>query len=600
MEKLENRNQQLKKPFEFYQNAIHSQTEVLNRIKKRLLQSSILRVAVFILGCVAAYYVFENTAELVGIIILVILLFVVLITRHNKLKYKHDLIGEIIRRNEVELEVLKRNFHQLPNGEKYNNPLHEFSQDIDLFGRGSFFQYLNRTATESGSDRLAQLLTENETDLIVKKQEAIRELAHLPEWRQNFAAIASLTKTEASTESVSDWLNSYQKFVPKWIRPFIIGFSVGTVSIFILNFFGILSLYVTGGWLILGWLIHSRFQKRIGVLSEKASNVQSTFQQYYQLLVEIENQEFTSELLLQKRNSVLGTPFKSSTILKKFARYLDVLEQGDIMIFGQLINGFFLRNLWQAFHIEQWIDANKNEVPLWFEAITFFDAYSSLGNFVFNHPKYVFPEIVNADIILDLKGAGHPLLREETMIRNDFKIDAQQFFIITGANMAGKSTFLRTVSLQIVMSNMGLPVCANHSKYHPIKLITSMRTTDSLTDDESYFFSELKRLKFIVDKIKDDRYFIILDEILKGTNSTDKAIGSRKFVEKLVTSQSTGIIATHDLSLCEVAEEQVAVQNYFFDVQIEHDELYFDYTLKPGICKNMNASFLLKKMNIVD
>ena len=186
------------------------------------------------------------------------------------------------------------------------------------------------------------------------------------------------------------------------------------------------------------------------------------------------------------------------------------------------------------------------------------------------------------------------------MVRNDIQINSEEFFIVTGANMAGKSTFLRTVSLQIVMGNIGLPVCAEKAEYSPIKLITSMRTTDSLTDDESYFFSELKRLKFIVDEIKTDRYFIIIDEILKGTNSTDKAIGSRKFVEKLVASNSTGIIATHDLSLCIAAEELPEVKNYFFDARIENNELFFDYTFKPGICQNMNASFLLKKMKIVD
>ena len=127
-----------------------------------------------------------------------------------------------------------------------------------------------------------------------------------------------------------------------------------------------------------------------------------------------------------------------------------------------------------------------------------------------------------------------------------------------------------------------------------------MRTSDSLTDDESYFFSELKRLQFIVNAIKTDTYFIILDEILKGTNSTDKAIGSRKFIEKLVASNSTGIIATHDLSLCEAADDLEPVKNYYFDAQIINDELLFDYTFKKGICQNMNASFLLRKMNIID
>ncbi len=194
---------------------------------------------------------------------------------------------------------------------------------------------------------------------------------------------------------------------------------------------------------------------------------------------------------------------------------------------------------------------------------------------------------------------GHPLLKKPKRIDSDLMIDNKQFFIITGANMAGKSTFLRTVSLHIVMANVGLPVCAKASQYTPIKLITSMRTNDSLDDESSYFFAELKRLKYIVDAIKNEPYFIVLDEILKGTNSTDKAIGSKKFVEKLVASNATGIIATHDLSLCVIEKEHEEVKNYYFDAEIINDELYFDYTLKVGICKNMNASFLLKKMDIV-
>ena len=185
-------------------------------------------------------------------------------------------------------------------------------------------------------------------------------------------------------------------------------------------------------------------------------------------------------------------------------------------------------------------------------------------------------------------------------VTNNFKIHREEFFIITGANMAGKSTFLRTISLQIVMANMGLPVCASSVKYHPIKLITSMRTTDSLTEHESYFFSELKRLKFVIDSIKEEKYFIVLDEILKGTNSIDKAIGSKKFIEKLVGSHSTGLIATHDLSLCEVADNLENVENYYFDAKIIIEKQLFDYQLKKGISKKMIAFFFLKKMNIVD
>lgn len=584
----------------FYKLQIEIHTEELQKIKQKLALSSTIRLFVFLAACFGVYFFFGNTKVVFAIIALTIAAFIYLVSKHSGLQYERDLKKKLIEQNETELDVLKRIFHHLPSGEKYKDPLHFYSQDIDLFGRGSFFQYLNRTALESGSDFLAKIFTENEINSIPKKQQAIIELAEMPKWRQQFSAIASLVKTEVSTTVVTDWVKDYKAFVPKWIKPVSLLFSVISVGLIVLNYFDLVSGYFIAGWFFLGLAISGIYLKKVNNLSSHASKLQSTFEQFHKLILEIEKQKFSSQMLSEKRNSVIESATKASTNLKEFARYLDVLGQGDIMIFGPIINGFTLRNLRQCYNIEKWIKAHKESIPVWFEVITFFDGYSSLGNFAFNHPSYIFPKISDDIPVLKVKGGGHPLLKEATMVRNDFQINSEEFFIVTGANMAGKSTFLRTVSLQIVMGNIGLPVCAEKAEYSPIKLITSMRTTDSLTDDESYFFSELKRLKFIVDEIKADRYFIILDEILKGTNSTDKAIGSRKFVEKLVASNSTGIIATHDLSLCTAAEELAEVKNYFFDARIENDELFFDYTFKPGVCKNMNASFLLKKMQIVD
>ena len=590
----------MNKPFDFYKNQIQIHTEALQKLKRQLAISSSIRLLVFLLACFGVYFFYGNTQIVIAIIVIAIIAFVYLVTKHNGLQYQRDLKRALIAQNETELDVLNRAFHHLPAGEKYKDPLHFYSQDIDLFGRGSFFQYLNRTALESGADFLAKIFTENKIDAIPKKQEAIKEMAGKAEWRQRFSAIASLVKTESPGSEVNNWLKNYKAFMPKWIKPLSVVFTVVSVGLIISNYFGVLSGYFTAGWLVLGIIISGIFQKKVNNLTKHTSKIQSTFEQFYKLILEIENEAFTAEILFEKRNALIQPNAKTSSILKQFARNLDVLEQGNIMIFGTLINGFTLRNLRQCYNIENWIETHKNSVPTWFESITFFDAYNSLGNFYFNHPNYVFPVINDEIPVLKVKGAGHPLLKEASMVRNDIQINSEEFFIVTGANMAGKSTFLRTVSLQIVMGNIGLPVCAKSAEYSPIKLITSMRTTDSLTDDESYFFSELKRLKFIVDEIKTDRYFIILDEILKGTNSTDKAIGSRKFVEKLVASNSTGIIATHDLSLCAAAEDLPEVKNHFFDARIENDELFFDYTIKPGICQNMNASFLLKKMQIVD
>ncbi len=587
-------------PSDFYKKQIEIHSEALQKIKRKLAVSSTIRFFVFLLACFGVYFFFGNAKIVIAIIVIAIAAFVYLVSKHNSLQYERDLKNALIAQNETELQVLDRVFHHLPSGEKYKDSQHFYSQDIDLFGRGSFFQYLNRTALESGSDFLAKLFTGNNIDSITKKQNSIAELSKITEWRQQFSAIASLVKTEVSTAEVVEWLKDYKTFVPKWIKPVSFVFSIVSVGLIVANYFDLVSGYAIAGWFFLGLAITGRYLKKVNALASHTSKIQSTFEQFHKLILEIENREFASELLYEKRNLIVNAEKKASSILKKFAKHLDALDQRNNMFIGALTNGFMLRDLRQSFDIERWIEAHKSSVPVWFETITFFDSYNSLGNFAFNHPSYVFPKISNTISVLKAKGAGHPLLKEATMVRNDIEINSEEFFIITGANMAGKSTFLRTVSLQILMGNLGLPVCSESAEYNPIKLITSMRTTDSLTDDESYFFSELKRLKFIVDEIKTDRYFIILDEILKGTNSTDKAIGSRKFVEKLVASNSTGIIATHDLSLCAAAEELPEVKNYFFDARIENGELFFDYRFKPGICQNMNASFLLKKMEIVD
>ena len=379
-----------------------------------------------------------------------------------------------------------------------------------------------------------------------------------------------------------------------------IGFSLASLLVFVLAVAEIIPIESLLYWLLFGLGITGRYLKQVNVVSAQTSKAKDTFRQYALLLNKIETTTFSSDLLKAQQSRIELEGQKASEIFAKFSKHIDGLDNRNNLLSAIFGNGYFLWDLRQAYYIEQWIKTYADKVEDWFEVVTFFDAYNSLGNYAFNHQAFTYPEITETKNTILAQDLGHPLLQSDKRVDSDLDIQDQQFFIVTGANMAGKSTFLRTVALHIVMSNVGLPVCATQSKYKPIKLITSMRTTDSLTDDSSYFFSELTRLKFVVDTIeKDNNYFIILDEILKGTNSTDKAIGSRKFVEKLVKLNATGIIATHDLSLTEIEAQLEPVKNYFFDAQIVNDELYFDYKLKQGVCQNMNASFLLKKMEIV-
>ncbi|WP_438710943.1 MutS-related protein [Aquimarina muelleri] len=586
-------------PQEFYKTQISLHSQSLKKIKKQLTISSTIRLSVFFAIIAGVYYGYPNTQIIIGSIVIGVIGFIYLVTRHSNLTYIKNKLEKLLNINQLELDVFKGDISKLASGSEYTDPTHFYSHDIDLFGEHSFFQYTNRTTTLAGKNKLAEILAANTIDVIEKKQEAIKNMSILPEWRQEFSAIASLAEVSTSISVIQKWLQNYTLVIPKIMRVLPAIVSTVSVLLLVLLFIEIITFNMFIIWFFVGLGITGTQLKKINTIYRNSNQAKDTFEQYYKLVDKIENTKFEAALLQEKQQLVIDQKEKASQTLKQFADILNALDQRNNMLFGVLANGLFLWDLLQSYRIEKWIAKNHDKVAQWFEVIAFFDAYNSLGNFAFNNPKYIYPTITEKTTVLNAKQLGHPMLNPAKRVDNDMVIDKKQFLIITGANMAGKSTFLRTVALQIVLSNIGLPICATTCEYRPIKLISSMRTSDSLSDDASYFFSELTQLKKIVTALETDEYFIILDEILKGTNSKDKAAGSRKFVEKLVKAKATGIIATHDLSLCEIATELPQVKNRFFDAQIIDDELYFDYKFKDGICQNMNASFLLKKMGIV-
>ncbi len=584
---------------QYYKTNIDNYTAQVSKLYKQLTILSIARLLVFVATGIGAYFTFNNWLLFVVIIVVGIVVFIFLLSKYTTIKAVYNLKKELVAINKEELKIANGDFFDRNQGVQFQDASHNYALDIDLFGRGSFYQFINRTAINEGSVKLANSLKANATDNIISRQEAVKELAAKSDWRQQFQAYASLINAETKATTIVDFLKNHQSFMPQIFKYIPLVISMLSVVIFGLAIAKVIPAISIGYWLFVGLLITGRYLKKINSLAANTDRMRDTFRQYASLLNAIENESFTSQLLLDKQAQIQLKDKKASQILKELSSAMDALDNRNNLISAIFGNGYFLTDLKNTYKIEQWITNYKDKVEDWFEVVAFFDAYNSLGNYGFNHPHYVYPQIVDKNSDTKVTQLGHPLLKTDKRVDNDFEIRNRQFFIITGANMAGKSTFLRTVSLHIVMANVGLPVCATSSVYSPVKLITSMRTSDSLTDDSSYFFSELTRLKYIVDAIKQDNYFIILDEILKGTNSTDKAIGSRKFVEKLVATKATGIIATHDLSLCEIENHLQEVKNYYFDAQIINDELYFDYTFKKGICQNMNASFLLKKMEIV-
>lgn len=583
----------------FYTDLLRQYLGQYDGIKRRLRLLSTSRLLAFA-GTVLAIYFFRGEAKWAIISSIAGMgLFLFLVRYYEDAKTKFRFVHALVKINERELKVLKHEYQEFPNGEIYSNSQHAYSHDMDLFGQGSFFQYLNRAQRPEGTDMLAQLLTSNTIESIGAKQETIDELAQKPEWRQSFSARASLIEQEIRVHQAVSWLQRYIAFVPKSMRLVPGFFLTGFVLLAVLTFQWDLSLIFVLLWLTMGLGITGRYFKRITHLSQKADRVKATFKQHSRLLEMIEETAFQAPQLKYQKQRLKVEGKKASEAIAYFSRLLNTMDYNNNFFYAIFGNGCFLGALWTAYHIEDWIKKYKDEVGEWFEVIAFFEAHNSLGNFSFNHPLYTYPVLTNGPEVLACKKLGHPLIPAEKNIRNDFRIYDGNFFIITGSNMAGKSTFLRSVGLCMVMANLGLPVYAEECVYSPRKLITSMRSIDSLYKGDSYFLSELKRLKKVVQSVECDAYFVLLDEILKGTNSHDKATGSKKFLARLVRANATGLIATHDLSLCETADEYTNIGNYHLDAIIENDQLSFDYKLKEGVSKTMNASFLLKKMDLI-
>lgn len=587
-------------PLNFYQNQINDFEAKLKSIKQKLVWVGMLRLSVFLLTGFACYFLRDsiNIAVVVGVVGLALFLFIV--SKNTDIKLEKKRLQKLLELNNLEIRVLGGDIQGLDAGKQFITEGHHYNQDIDLFGEGSIFQFINRSATANGARKLAGILNSNNIDGVEKKQAAIHELSQLAKWRQNFQTTAALVEAKVEDGDVLAWLKKYSPTIPNLFKRLPLVFSIASLGVFVVYGFSLISLELLVMWLFVGIAITGVYFKRISNLYQSASQMTATFAQYSKLLNEIEGRTFTAQLLVDLQNEIKSENKKASTIFKDLSKELNSLDQRNNFLFAFIANGFFLWDLRYAYRIEMWIKTYQPLTEKWFRVIGQFDAYNSLGNYAFNYPQHIYPELsTGGNRIMSATELGHPLLKADQRVSNDFSIKDEDFFIVTGANMAGKSTFLRTVALNMVLANVGLPVCAKSFIYTPIKLISSMRTSDSLVNDESYFFSELKRLKFIIDEIKADRYFIILDEILKGTNSKDKAEGSKKFVEKLVATNSSGIIATHDLSLCELEQTLPQVENHYFDAEIVNDELYFDYRFKKGICQNMNASFLLRKMEIV-
>jgi hypothetical protein len=575
---------------------------------KILLLLSASRFIVFTGGLILAWIAFSKSAY-AGIIlmILLIILFLWLIKLFSDHSKRKEFLHNLILINQNEAEALSGNFSAFDEGSSYIDIRHDFSFDVDLFGASSLFQYLNRTVTGYGRDILAGWLSDpyKLAGNFAQRQRAISELAVKDKWRHQFMASGMGTPLEKNDiTELLQWIDTKEGIRSSSIKEFLnFALPVSAIVTLLLLITGIFPYHIFILIFLINLLYITTGLKKINEVHNALTKKYNFLSSMYALLMAFEDESFSSTELNKIRLNICGETASAAYSVRKLGRLIQAFDTRNNQLVGVILNGLLLWDYQSISRLEKWKSKYRMLFPVWLEMVGQVDAYISLGNYAFNNPAFVYPEESGNFDVFSATGLGHQLIDETKRVCNDFSLGKKgTVCIISGANMAGKSTFLRTIAVNYILAMTGAPVCAKDMKFIPGKLFTSMRTLDSLSDNESYFYAELRRLNMLKSKIeKGEPVFFILDEILKGTNSADKSTGSKLFLQRIIAGGGTGLIATHDTSLGNLESEYTGVIiNKCFEIEIDGENISFDYKLHDGITQKMNAVFLMRQMGILD
>jgi hypothetical protein len=582
-------------------------TKLAETQKNKSHSLALARLVLFLLAVFMLWYLWSNGAAAIFVITLfTIIPFLWLMKLQGKADEQFNYYQQVATINTVETKALNGQFEGFATGKEYLNPAHPYALDLDLFGEGSLFQWLNRTICPQGSETLADWLTTPTIDAqtILQRQEALKELALLLDVRQNFQAYGMMSPEKPNArQQLNTWLHEPEWFLKRIdVRVLTILGPLAIIGSIVASSLNYLSPEITAGIFFSMLAYAGVYFKKVSQMMDQVSGRHDLLKKYARLLSIIEQQQFKSPLLQELQQRIVAGKEPASAYFRSLSRITDSLESRRNLPGYMITNGLAQWDLQNALRLERWKKQHRSALSHWFEVAGVFDALLSLANLHYNKPNFAFPTPETTDFKLEATELGHPLLNDNERINNNLNIPTSGYIIlVTGANMAGKSTFLRAIGINMALACAGAPVCAKAFKFVPMEMYTSMRTTDSLQKHESYFFAELKRLQSIVKDLEaGKKYFILLDEILKGTNSTDQHLGSEALIERLLTLGASGMVATHDLELGELeARHPGHVRNQCFEIVINGGEMIFDYKLHDGITKNFNASLLMKNMGIV-
>jgi len=577
-----------------------------DKLRKKLWFIAILRLIAFLVA-ISGFIIYINqplnwllflSTGLLGI-------FVYLIKYHQLIQERKEQITELLDINRKEESGIKGDHSEFTDGSEFINKDHPYSFDLDLFGPKSVFQMINRSATSRGHHMLADTLLhplENETT-IQERQKAIAELAGNMAWRHHFLATGKRMKGKPEDENtINQWLSQPAYFakkhlyqVSRWFLPVLMILSIGLLihsSIWFPFFLIILIANLT--------LSHLE-NKKMNQAEFATESCLRAFKKYQKLFEQIENKEFHDKTLKSLQSELYSGSDSASKLVNILAKRLNLYEYKNNLLTNLILNGLFCWNLHTLIRIEKWKKKHKAFVPQWIDSLGMIDTLSSLGNMAFNYEEFCYPEVHHEYPVLQAEEMGHPLIMASQRVNNTITLAQNKtFIVITGPNMAGKSTFLRATGVNLILAKIGAPVCAKKFSFRLMPVFTSMRTSDSLSKNESYFLAELRRLKSITDALeKHGEGFVLLDEILKGTNIKDKQEGSKKIIRHMIQLHAAGIIATHDLSISELKNQYPdKLFDKSFEMEIDQDKFYFPYKLHEGKTLRMNALILMKEMGL--
>ncbi len=588
----------------YYTHWIASEEVKLKKLQTRRSVLGWLRLGP-IIAIFFTFYLLWNAGWMYVAFVSAILLFIFIRLVHADLNHleKIQFLKTKIRLLQQELKALDGEA-AFENGNQYTDPVHPYTSDMDIFGAYSIYQYLNRTTSDPGGALLAQYLKAPASIAeIAERQDAVKELSTLSEWMKDLQTNGTIRKFTLETKNkLEDWIKQPSVFLGfkqwSWLRYLLPVIILSVLGLFLAD-------YLSGSVLVFALLAYSviiyQLDKKVAPVHRRFDDIALRLKMLAVSIEMIERNNFQSPLLIRTRAKLIQEGLKASSAIKTLSKILERLDLRYNLVLALPLNLFLFWNVQQVLDLDKWKTSFCDKLKEWLDAIAEFETLSSLAVFSFNHSSYIYPEILEEYFKIEGEDIGHPLIPETKRVDNPVKIlSSGKLMLVTGSNMAGKSTYLRSIGVNCVLAFCGAPVCASSFKISHVSLISSMRISDNLQESTSTFYAELKKLKVIIDKVNaGEKIFILLDEILRGTNSIDRHTGSKALIKQLIEKNTAAIVATHDLELAEIKEPYAEnIINYHFDVQVENEELFFDYKLKEGICKSMNATILMKKIGI--